>query len=373
MSQIDERAENIVAFAQFLIDKDVFYGEAKENLIAIRAEAIAIRALSALRDGEATEVEPVAWQWRALEDGEPKTAWKDPDLGDRPGWEALAKRNPEKYATERRALYSSFRAALTRNAEPPVAAANPEASAALVGVKNHGSLIEEYRNLVATGMEYAKGELRLAPTSVFEIYMGHFRDIGRDIEAALVATPPAPTAAVDGEVVAKITDIINRTMAVAAGKNPDVDESFQVWAKTAVDACRPYLAALKAPAPEAVAPTGTVGTPFGLSVEQIETLRSNGLKPEEIAGDQRVQAKRVSELLHWFVRLSRNSANPKWTRSHALELAYYIATTDSRAPFDIDAVERAAWLRGLQEPAEVREMAVRHGWISAPTGEGEAL
>lgn len=121
------------------------------------------------------------------------------------------------------------------------------------------------------------------------------------------------------------------------------------------------------------APAVVVPQPFGLSTEEIETLRSNGLKPEEIAGDQRVQAQRVGELLHWFVRLARDSANPKWTRSHAFELAYYLATTDDRAPFDIDAVERAAWLQGLQEPPEAREMAIRHGWIPAIRAEERSL
>lgn len=53
---------------------------------------------------------PIAWQWRALEDGEPRTDWKDPEIGDRAGWEALAKRNPEKYATERRDLVLAKRA-----------------------------------------------------------------------------------------------------------------------------------------------------------------------------------------------------------------------------------------------------------------------
>lgn len=60
-----------------------------------------------------------------------------------------------------------------------------------VRARDNASLIEEYRNLVKTGAEYAASELRLAPTSAFEIYMGHFRDIGRDIESAL-ASPPLP-------------------------------------------------------------------------------------------------------------------------------------------------------------------------------------
>jgi hypothetical protein len=105
--------------------------------------------------------------------------------------------------------------------------------------------------------------------------------------------------------------------------------------------------------------------PFGLSPEQIETLRAGGLKPEEIAGPVDVQASRVGELLHWFARLERGHANPKWTRSHALELAYYIATTDDRAPVDVDAIRKAGWLEGLKATPSERDMAIRHGWIEA--------
>lgn len=63
------------------------------------------RIRSALIPAQAETGEPVAWQWRALESGEPKTAWKGPTEGDRPGWEALAQRNPDAYSIEKRLLY----------------------------------------------------------------------------------------------------------------------------------------------------------------------------------------------------------------------------------------------------------------------------
>lgn len=46
-------------------------------------------------------------------------------------------------------------------------------------------LIERYRDLVKTGFDYAEKDKGDAPTSTFEIYIGHFSDIGREIEAAL--------------------------------------------------------------------------------------------------------------------------------------------------------------------------------------------
>jgi hypothetical protein len=55
----------------------------------------------------AVEAEPVAWQWRALEEGRPMEEWSDMGIGDRPGWEALAARNPAKYSIEKRALYAT--------------------------------------------------------------------------------------------------------------------------------------------------------------------------------------------------------------------------------------------------------------------------
>lgn len=116
---------------------------------------------------------------------------------------------------------------------------------------------------------------------------------------------------------------------------------------------------------EPAAPAGVeVVKAFGLESPETETLRANGLKPDEIAGDPVTQAKRVRELLHWFVRLPRGSANPKWTREHAFELAYYIATTDDRAPLDIDEIQKAAWLKGVKATHAERDMMLRHGFIT---------
>ena len=51
--------------------------------------------------------EPVAHQWRVLEDGLPTTMWQFEGHGDRPGWEAVAKRDPALYQIETRSLYAS--------------------------------------------------------------------------------------------------------------------------------------------------------------------------------------------------------------------------------------------------------------------------
>ena len=69
---------------------------------------------------------PVAWQWRVLEDGEPRTAWKDPDLGDRAGWEAIAKRTPAKYAIEKRPLFTTPQEPVPAPEEADVAALRAE-------------------------------------------------------------------------------------------------------------------------------------------------------------------------------------------------------------------------------------------------------
>ncbi|RWQ35486.1 MAG: hypothetical protein EOS20_18430 [Mesorhizobium sp.] len=122
-----------------------------------------------------------------------------------------------------------------------------------------------------------------------------------------------------------------------------------------------FLAPAIAPAIQAV--PGDMEA-FGLDAESIEAFRFNSLKPEEIAGDARTQAKRIGELLHWFARLQRGSANPKWTMAHAMELAYYIATTDDRAPIDIAQIEKDAWLKGVKATHDERGMMLRLGMIT---------
>ncbi|QRY69155.1 hypothetical protein JVX98_13100 [Ensifer sp. PDNC004] len=72
------------------------------------AEALApfIAALSRAIDPK-VEVEAVAEQWCAYEDGHQYTGWMPTGYGDRSGWEALARRNPSKYQIVTRPLYAS--------------------------------------------------------------------------------------------------------------------------------------------------------------------------------------------------------------------------------------------------------------------------
>lgn len=98
---------------------------------------------------------------------------------------------------------------------------------------------------------------------------------------------------------------------------------------------------------------------FNLSKTDIDTLFQASLKPEEIGGDAVTQLKRVDELIHWFVRLSRGQADPKWTKSHASELAYYIATTASNRFIDLKAVEMKAWKEGVNITPDERNMIGR--------------
>lgn len=55
----------------------------------------------------ARKAEPVAKQWRALEDGHPKTSWKSPELGDLAGWEIWAAGSGGRTVIEYRDLYST--------------------------------------------------------------------------------------------------------------------------------------------------------------------------------------------------------------------------------------------------------------------------
>lgn len=46
-------------------------------------------------------------------------------------------------------------------------------------------IMDRYSRLIDTGAKYAADELHGAPTSTFEIYVGHFREIGRDINTEI--------------------------------------------------------------------------------------------------------------------------------------------------------------------------------------------
>ncbi len=91
---------------------------------------------------------------------------------------------------------------------------------------------------------------------------------------------------------------------------------------------------------------------FGLSADQLTTLKGNGLKPEDIAGDPGTQHARVHELLHWFARLAEGRANSKWIRSHAYELAYYVATNNMNAKLDLYKVKQDAFMQGVNITAK---------------------
>lgn len=116
---------------------------------------------------------------------------------------------------------------------------------------------------------------------------------------------------------------------------------------------------------------------FGLSAGQLETLRTNSLKPEEIAGPADAQQKRVRELTHWFARLAGGNANPKWTRAHAMELAYYIATEGKDRGLDLSAIEDAAFTKGVNttpaERAMLQRIAPNKFPATVPAVAGEGL
>lgn len=107
---------------------------------------------------------------------------------------------------------------------------------------------------------------------------------------------------------------------------------------------------------------------WGLSFEQIDTLKQNCLKPEEIAGeDKAVAARRVKELLHWMVRYANKSANPKWLTGHAFELAYRLATQSFQSSVDWQEFGQAAYLEGLNCPASDRRVLQRLRKATFPT------
>lgn len=110
-------------------------------------------------------------------------------------------------------------------------------------------------------------------------------------------------------------------------------------------------------------PAGEPG--HGLSSEQVAALLADSLKPEEIGGDAVKQHERVGELLHWFARLTKGMANPKWTAQHASELAYYIATGAQNRHVDVEAVRQAAFLEGCNITAQERATLERIGAIKA--------
>jgi hypothetical protein len=89
------------------------------------------------------------------------------------------------------------------------------------------------------------------------------------------------------------------------------------------DTIRTYLAATKPPLADV-----TVKAPDDV----VALLLSKGLKPEEIAVGSAAREARINELIYWFARYFKGSANPKWLASHAAELAYFIVTASPPMP-----------------------------------------
>lgn len=100
---------------------------------------------------------------------------------------------------------------------------------------------------------------------------------------------------------------------------------------------------------------------FGLTPEQIGGLLDAGLKPDEIGGEPGVQQERVSELLQWFARFMTGRANPKWLASHACELAYYIASNGMNRAIDVSAIQKAAYVEGVNIKPDERALLERIG------------
>lgn len=109
--------------------------------------------------------------------------------------------------------------------------------------------------------------------------------------------------------------------------------------------------------------------PHGLTPGQIGQLLQGSLKPEEINGAPDVRHQRVRELLHWFARFQEGHANPKWAKAHAMELAYYIATTGPQREVNVSAINQAGYLEGLRASPEDRAMMERIGALAAPKGD----
>jgi len=112
---------------------------------------------------------------------------------------------------------------------------------------------------------------------------------------------------------------------------------------------------------------------YKLSDEQIAMLLSEALKPEEIGGTAEIQHARVGELVRWFARLATGSANPKWARSHAFELAYFVATNAGNRHIDINKVREAGFKEGAMVSPQDRGSLERIGFLQPmPVADSDA-
>lgn len=147
------------------------------------------------------EAVPVGEQWRALEDGSPKTSWYYEKQGDRAGWEALAKRTPATYQIETRALYTS-----------PAPAGEP------VGIK----ALEMVEAITPSNFYYMRdvGDLN-----------GWCERMRNTLRSALHPTPTPVSASVESEIIALLREV--RTW-IGDGENAD-DLGREIWTDAYAD------------------------------------------------------------------------------------------------------------------------------------------
>jgi len=100
---------------------------------------------------------PAGEQWCAFEDGEQKTAWYPIECGDRAGWDAIAKRHPDKYQVVTRPVYAKTSASAVELLR--------------VDLKSHVGFSAENK------------------TWFFRVYPFSTEDKARDAEAALMSQP----------------------------------------------------------------------------------------------------------------------------------------------------------------------------------------
>lgn len=82
------------------------------------------------------------------------------------------------------------------------------------------------------------------------------------------------------------------------------------------------------------------------------------LKPEEISGERRNTG--IAELMGWFDRYYNGNANPKWFKSHAAELCYYILTaTPVLVVPDEKPMPEASKMHAIDAVAAIAEV---RGW-----------
>lgn len=193
--------------------------------------------------------------------------------------------------------------------------------------------------------------------------------LGAEIHSALIAayrhltekTPPPviETGEQNGEIPAELMSRANRA---ADEYINDLKIEMPAYADSARDCFVDGFISASHPSPAPI--VGEIEEkPFGISQADIQIILDKSLKPEEIAGEASIQLGRVKELVLWFVRYAKGSANPKWFQAHAFELAYYIATNAGNRFIDLEAISRKGWKEGINISDKERELLIKHGFI----------